>query len=301
MAKAALIEDMIMKPNLLSIAFTLCLALGSFSALAAKAGEVTLLAGRATAATPDGVIRALNQGDPVFSREFISTESNSFVNIKFADGGAILIKPNSRFHIEQFAYAAPSQKEKTADKAAAPALASDAASNPARAFFSLLKGGFRAVSGLIGKMDRGEYRVTTPIATIGIRGTDYTAVLCDAACASDPVVMESVGITTNPQDGLVASVTTGGIGVAARATIASSSLRTYRALAQALHLEPAGLALYRGQFIKVAAGDPQPYAVNSGETFFFPKAPNQPPVKLPGMTPNIDSGLKNYSPEQICK
>ena len=47
------------------------------------------------------------------------------------------------------------------------------------AFFSLLKGGFRTVSGLIGKINHEDYSVATPVATIGIRGTDYLTVLCD--------------------------------------------------------------------------------------------------------------------------
>ena len=44
-----------------------------------------------------------------------------------------------------------------------------------RSFFSLLKGGFRTVTGLIGKLRREQYRIDTAVATIGIRGTDYGA------------------------------------------------------------------------------------------------------------------------------
>ncbi|MGH8446844.1 MAG: hypothetical protein ACREVL_16350, partial [Solimonas sp.] len=61
-----------------------------------------------------------------------------------------------------------------------------------RAFLRLLKGGFRTVSGLIGKANPDEYRVTTPVATIGIRGTDYYAYICDLACASDPIILQSL-------------------------------------------------------------------------------------------------------------
>lgn len=287
------------KSPLLALALALLLPFGS--AWAAAAGEITLLTGRATSATPDGNIRNLNKGDPVFSREFISTGSNSFVNIKFTDGSAILIKPNSRFHIEQFAYPAAEKKSKRSAPSANTAPPRVLAS---RAFFSLLKGGFRAVSGLIGKSDRNEYRVSTPVATIGIRGTDYEAILCDDACASDPMIMEKVGVTSRPQDGLVASVITGGIGVTTTGAAQASGLNHYRAIAQALHLYPAGLVktAYRPFLLKVAAnGGPNTYAVGQGQTFFFPKTPGQPPVKLPGMNSNIDNGLKDYSPKDICK
>src|SRR5690606_26622616 len=70
------------------------------------------------------------------------------------------------------------------------------------AFFRLLKGGFRAVTGLIGKNDRERFRVRTPVATIGIRGTDFEARLCDGDCFD---------ITPIPQDGLYTGVFSGGI------------------------------------------------------------------------------------------
>src|SRR3546814_7082028 len=67
-------------------------------------------------------------------------------------------------------------------------------SSPSKSgFFRLLKGGFRAVSGLIGRVDHEEYRVSTPVATIGIRGTDYYVYQCDAACDDDPVIAELIG------------------------------------------------------------------------------------------------------------
>lgn len=287
-----------------SLVLGLALLLPAQSLLAASAGQITLLTGRATAASSEGAIRDLKKGDAVYSREFISTGSNSFVNVKFADGGAVLIKPNSRFHIEQFTYTGAekiseprSAKSDPGSQARAPAARAGSI-----AFFRLLKGGFRAVSGLVGKRDRNEYRVATPVATIGIRGTDYEAVLCDDACASDPMIQQSVGITTAPQDGLVASVLDGGIGVTVKTAAVASSLRSYQAIARALHLQPAGLVktAYRGQFLKVA-DTPNTHNVGKGETFFFPRAPGVGPIKLPGMNPNIDSGLKNYSPDDLCK
>lgn len=290
--------------NLKSITCVLALALSlpCTTAIAASAGQITLLTGRATAASPEGTIRNLNKGDSVYSREFVSTSNNSFVNIKFADGGAVLIKPNSRFHIEQFSYAGAASKTDPVKPGVKPESAQRRVAG-STAFFRLLKGGFRAVSGLIGKRDRNEYRVSTPVATIGIRGTDYEIILCDDNCVNDPVIMERVGITTDPQDGLVASVLDGGIGVTTKDAATVSSLRTYRAIAQALHLQPAGLVktAHRPRFLKMATNGQQTYNVDKGQTFFFPKSPNQPPVKLPGVTPNIDSGLNQYSPQDICK
>ncbi len=217
---------------------------------AVAAGEVALITGRGTATNPaTGGIRDLGKGAQVFSGEIISSAVNSYVNIKFADGSYILLRPNTRFQIEQFelaaatpppapekpaapakAPAAPAAKPATpaaapkpaeAAKPAVPATASPAApaaqqaaaAPGSRAFFKLLKGGFRAVSGLIGKVDRNDYRVSTPVATIGIRGTDYLLVLCDEKCATDPVISDTVPEGAKIEGGLVVGVISGGVAV----------------------------------------------------------------------------------------
>ncbi len=43
-----------------------------------------------------------------------------------------------------------------------------------KGLFSLLKGGLRTITGLVGRTNKANYQVTTSVATIGIRGTEYT-------------------------------------------------------------------------------------------------------------------------------
>jgi len=211
-----------MKTLLMGLALGLTTFAGA--ALAAPAGEITLLTGRGTATSGDGAIRTLAKGDSVYSSEVISSGANTYLNIKFADGGFILLRPNSRFEIEKFVYAAPVEEApkpvtpapvatapKTAAKPIAPAAPVASASSSSSAFFRLLKGGFRAVSGLVGHVDRNEYRVSTPVATIGIRGTDYVVVLCDAPCATDPVFGESLPPNASANGGAVVGVISGGV------------------------------------------------------------------------------------------
>ena len=133
------------------------------SASTAAAGTATLVTGHVSAASPSGEIRDIVKGGPVYQGEVIITASSSYVNIAFSDGGRVLLRPESRFSIERYQYAGHRHPGRRADQ-------------PARqesAFFRLLKGGFRAVSGLIGHTRREDYAVQTPVATIGIRGTDY--------------------------------------------------------------------------------------------------------------------------------
>jgi len=42
-----------------------------------------------------------------------------------------------------------------------------------RSFFSVFKGGFRAITSTVGKKNKINYHITTPATTIGIRGTDH--------------------------------------------------------------------------------------------------------------------------------
>lgn len=208
-----------MKTLLAGLVLGLCTFTGV--AFAAPAGEITLLTGRGTATSVDGAIRTLAKGDPVYSSEVISSGANSYLNIKFADGAFTLLRPNSRFEIETFVYKAPAEEAAkpvpvTPPPAAAKPLtpiapAAPAQSSSSSAFFRLLKGGFRAVSGLIGHVDRNEYRVSTPVATIGIRGTDYIVVLCDAICANDPVFGESLPPGASANGGVVVGVIKGGV------------------------------------------------------------------------------------------
>jgi hypothetical protein len=208
-----------------SAAFLAACGLIQTAVAATPAGEVLLLTGRGTATDPSaGAIRELRKGDPVHAGEIINSSINSYVNLKFSDGSYILLRPNTRFVIEDYvdsraaAVSAPPPAA-VAAPAAVPAViagtpAPGESSAGSRAFFRLLKGGFRAVSGLIGKADQNEYQVSTPVATIGIRGTDYLVVICDTAWARDPVLRaelpEEVGAL---EGGIVAGVISGGIGL----------------------------------------------------------------------------------------
>lgn len=142
---------------------------------ASTAGSVTNLYGRASAMSANGDIRNLSKNSKIHSNETITTTDHTHVRIKLKDESYIMLRPNSRFVIENFRF----QKN---DKD--------------RGFFTLLKGGFRTVSGLI--RNKLKYRYRTTVATIGIRGTGFMVRMCNADCFDiDPV----------PPDGLFLEVT----------------------------------------------------------------------------------------------
>ena len=220
----------------------LLLAVSSSMAMAATAaGKIGMLVGQCTATDAGGVVRALKKGDPFFAGEILSSGANSYLNLEFSDGGLVLLRPNSRFQIEEYAFAAEADSKPVTPAAAtpettpiaeaapttpappktpvaAPAFSGKVASSSSKSYFKLLRGGFRAVSGLIGKANPDQYRVRTPVATIGVRGTKYVLILCDAACSNDPVVAGSLSPGSSAAGGTVVGVIEGGVFVASDAT-----------------------------------------------------------------------------------
>lgn len=161
-----------------NIVFACLLALVSLPAVAQDmAGRAVLVVGQAFATDVNGAQRILRRGDVVFSGETISTQRHSYVNVQYTDEGRTLIGPDSQLKIEAYEYRPPAGGPRNRSGAGV------AQADAGRSVFSLIKGGFRAVTGLIGKTRRENYAVRTSVATIGIRGTDAVYVDCsDGRC-----------------------------------------------------------------------------------------------------------------------
>jgi len=186
---------------------------GAFAQNAA-AGSVGLLNGRAQATGLNAPTHALAKGDPVYGGDIVETGSSSYAMIRFTDQGTVLLRPNSKFQVEKYQYgagapvpaAAPAQPE-----ALAPLQAATAATAPDSTFFRLLKGGLRAVSGLVAHADYSHYLMSTPVATMGIRGTDYEIAMCEGSCLTDPTVTQAVPAGKSLDGAVVSGVNQGQI------------------------------------------------------------------------------------------
>jgi hypothetical protein len=122
-------------------------------------GTVQYLSGTLSAQRPDGTVHVLAERSPVSVGEVITTQRDSYAQLRFSDGGQVTLRPDTQVRVESYAYEE---------------------GRPERDSFAmqLFKGGLRSLSGLIGKRsnNRNAYRMVTSTATIGIRGTDYTAI-----------------------------------------------------------------------------------------------------------------------------
>jgi len=133
---------------------------------AQNVGRVLLAAGEVTAVRGNATLKLI-PGFAVQDKDVLRTGKASNLQVRFSDESLVSLRENSELRIDEFRF---SGKEDGSE----------------RAFFSLAKGGLRAFTGLVGRSNNSNYRMTTNTAVIGIRGTDYVATLCEqGSCRND--------------------------------------------------------------------------------------------------------------------
>jgi hypothetical protein len=118
----------------------------------AAAGRVDFATDGATVSASNGQQRPLARGSELNSGDTIRTDAGGRAQIRFADGAYVSLQPNTEFSIKDYNF-------------------DGKADGSERGFFALAKGTMRTVTGLIGRINKNRYQISTPTATIGIRGT----------------------------------------------------------------------------------------------------------------------------------
>lgn len=127
-------------------------------------GYVDYARGVVTAQRHNMGARILGKSAKIFEQDTITTANRSFAIIKMKDGTRITIRPNSSLGVEKY-------------------IARNGSNDSA--ILNLFKGGIRAITGFISKRRADAYKIKTPVATIGIRGTEFDARLCTTDCANE--------------------------------------------------------------------------------------------------------------------
>jgi hypothetical protein len=152
------------------------------------AATVANLSGTLSALKPDGTVKLLSQKSEVEAGDVLSTEQNSYARIKFTDGGEVTIAPNSKLKIDAYGF-------------------DENAPEKDNFVFSLIKGGLRTITGLVGKRgNRDAYKLNTAVATIGIRGTHFRLLMCQGDCGGKL----SDGLHLNVVNGVINARNNGG-------------------------------------------------------------------------------------------
>ncbi|HKJ70669.1 MAG TPA: FecR family protein, partial [Gammaproteobacteria bacterium] len=161
-------------------------------------GRVISRVGQVEAVGPEGQRRDLERRSEIREGETVVTGDSGRAQVRFKDQGLVDLKPGSRFTVKRYR-------------------AKSAGDDSDSAVMKLFKGGMRTITGAVGGGDKQEYRVETPVASIGVRGTQYLLRLCRGDCAGDV------------PDGLYGGVTQGRIGVSNGAgTVAFGGDRYFR-------------------------------------------------------------------------
>ena len=121
----------------------------------AAAAKVEFAIGQVLATGTDGRERILTKGVEINQGDTVQTVDGR-AQLRFSDGGYVSLQPNTQFRVDEYSYDGKTDGSE-------------------RGFFSLLKGGLRAITGAVGHVNKTAYRVNTPVATIGIRGTEFLA------------------------------------------------------------------------------------------------------------------------------
>lgn len=133
----------------------LCFSLVCASSYAGLAGHVILAKGEVVAVSASGEIRPLQRRSEIFAGDTLRTGDDGNAQIRFIDKALLTLKPDSELSINAYQFAANDNQQGE------------------KAVMNLVKGGFRTITGSIGKGDKSAYKVSTPAASIGIRGTNY--------------------------------------------------------------------------------------------------------------------------------
>lgn len=141
---------------------------------AGVAGRVSQVAGVLKARTPNGDLRDLQRGSPVFSGDAVLAGPDGFGVLTMADATRLTIPANSEMSIEAYRYAPAAPKGSVAS-------------------FKLLKGAVRFVTGAIGKSQPDNVKFATETATIGIRGTSGDISCVPVASGAGTAVVSCAG------------------------------------------------------------------------------------------------------------
>lgn len=114
-------------------------------------GTVLFVHGKTEVTSLDGIYRHAIKGGKIYQGDVITTATASSLQLDMVDGGYFAIRPDSQIEINDYVY-----QQKSTDKVKA----------------TLLRGGLRSITGAIGQTNKKNFSLRTPVATIGIRGTD---------------------------------------------------------------------------------------------------------------------------------
>jgi hypothetical protein len=199
-------------------------------------GQVATIQGTVEVTRGDGTRARLQTGDAVYQGDVLESGANGSIGIKFADQSVFSLGESGRMVLDEMVY--------------------DPRGTDNKLGISLVQGAFAFVSGQIAKTAPDAMTLSTPVATIGIRGTTV------AGRASQEGQENTITLLNDPGGGTGEIVVSNAAGTivlnVAGATVAISSIN--QAPPPPVILTPAQIAQQYGQIVAVLT-----QAVQQGE------------------------------------
>jgi hypothetical protein len=102
--------------------------------------------------------RVLARRSPIYQHDVLTTDNSGTGEVAFTDSSVLTLRESTELRVDEYEF----KKDPSGGGAG-------------KEVMSLVKGGFRTITGAIPKANPESYQVNTPVATIGVRGTDYAA------------------------------------------------------------------------------------------------------------------------------
>lgn len=138
-----------------------------------------------------GQRQALAAGALLQIGDVVWVGDRALVQLRFTDESLVALRANTVFRIDDYRLAG-------------------GAADQERLAVSLVKGGLRTVTGLIGKARPSNVSLTTPTAVVGVRGTQFAALHCADDCIRADGRLERNGTYGGVTDGRIGVVNPGG-------------------------------------------------------------------------------------------
>jgi hypothetical protein len=135
-------------------------------AVAQSIGEVEFSRGAAVAQAPGKLPRVMGKGLSLEEGDRLTTADGAMAIVKLQDGTRMTLRPNSELIMQSYRFGGAQKEDNSM-------------------IMQLLRGGMRAITGLISKGSPDAAKIRTSTATVGIRGTDFDARLCGTDCKAE--------------------------------------------------------------------------------------------------------------------
>lgn len=186
----------------IAVAAALAGAVAAGHAARPAVGQVSLVIGEAHVLRSDGTRELVRRGIDVMVGDRITTAGNGHVHVRFVDNGVVSVRPESQLEVQAYRFDAQNPSV-----------------NEVR--LRLEQGSSRSISGAATELDKTRFRLNTPIAAIGVRGTDFIvqsgpagvrATVADGAIVVGPLAGDCSAGALGPCAGESARVLSAGMG-----------------------------------------------------------------------------------------